>query len=69
MTQPVFDTNELKRLLKEVLWETLNEQRDLLHDVFTEVLEDLGLVEAIRQGQQSERVDRSEVFDVLEGRS
>lgn len=69
MAQPAFNTPELKQLLKEALSETLNEQRELLHEVFTEVLEDLGLAEAIREGQQTERVDRNDVFDILEGRS
>ena len=30
----------LKQALKEALVETLHEQRDLLHEVFAEVLED-----------------------------
>ena len=69
MAQPAFNTPELKQLLKEALSETLNEQRELLYEVFTDVLEDLGLAEAIREGQQTERVDRNHVFDILEGRS
>ncbi len=68
MTQTTFNTSELKQLLKEVLTETLQEQRELLHEVFTEALEDLSLAEAIREGQQTERVDRREVFEILEGR-
>ena len=69
MVQPTFNTPELKQILKEVLTETLHEQRGLLHEVFAEVLEDFGLAEAIREGQQTDRVDRSEVFDILERRS
>lgn len=67
MTPSAFGSPELKQLLKEALAETLQEQRGLLRDVFTEVLEDLGLAEAIQEGQQTKRVDRREVFDILEG--
>lgn len=69
MAQSDIDNEAMKRALKEALTETLHEQRDLLHEVFTEVLEDFALSEAIREGQQTERVDRDEVFDVLEGRA
>jgi hypothetical protein len=40
----------LKRTIKEALAETIHEQRELLHDVFAEVLEDFALTEAIREG-------------------
>jgi len=40
-----------------------------LHEVFAEVLEDLALAEAIREGQQSERVSRDEILDILEDRA
>ena len=69
MVQSTFNTPDLKQILKEALTETLHEQRGLLHEVFAEVLEDFGLAEAIREGQQTDRVDRSEVFDIVEGRS
>ncbi|MDQ3237119.1 MAG: hypothetical protein M3Q54_06235 [Actinomycetota bacterium] len=63
------DSEALKRALKEALAETLREQRGLLREVFAEVLEDFALAEAIRDGQQTEKVNRSEVFDVLEDRA
>ncbi len=59
----------MKQALKEALAETLHEQRELLHEIFAEVLEDFALVEAIREGWQTEHIERTEVFDVLEGRS
>ena len=65
MSQPVLDRAELKQLLKESLAETFIEQRELLHDVFQEVIEDISMISAIREGQQSERIDRQEIFDIL----
>ena len=69
MLQPALDNAAFKQLLKEALAETLDEKRELLYEVFTEVLEDLAFAEAIRDGQETEEVSRDEIFDVLEGRA
>ncbi len=58
----------MKQLFKEALTETLEERRDLLHEVLAEVLEDFALAEAIREGQRSELTTRDEVFAILEGK-
>jgi len=63
------DKDALKQALKEAFSEVLHEQRELLHEVLAEVVEDVGLAEAIRQGRASAIAERSEVFDVLEGRT
>ena len=69
MAQPSISHDTLKQAMKEALAETLSEQRDLFREVFAEALEDLALIEAIEEGGQTEKVDRAEVFAVLEGRS
>ncbi len=53
--------------MKEALTETLHEQRELLQEVFTQVLEDVALTEAIREGRSSKPASRREVFKVLRG--
>lgn len=62
MTQIDPKNEAMKQVLKEALTETLHEQRELLHEVFAEVLEDFALAEAIREGRQTERVERNEVL-------
>lgn len=64
---PATDKEAIKQLLKEALAETLEERRDLLHDVFVEVLEDVAMGEAIREGRHSELVTRDQVFRILQG--
>jgi hypothetical protein len=54
--------------LKAALTETLQEQRELFHEVFAEVLEDFALAEAIREGQKTKRATHEEVFRVLRSR-
>lgn len=68
MAQTDPNNEAMKQALKEAFIETLHEQRELLREVFAEVLEDFALTEAIREGRQTELVERAEVFDVLEGR-
>lgn len=63
------NSEAMKQALKEALAETLHEQRELLHEIFAEVLEDFTFAEAIREGRQTERVERGEVFDALEDRA
>lgn len=66
MARTGLDNEALKEALKEALVETLHEQRGLLHEVFAEVLEDIALAEAIREGRQTDRVEHKEVFSALE---
>jgi len=63
MTFP--EQNQLKQVLKEALSEALREERDFFHDLVTEVLEDIALSAAIREGQESEFVSRDDVMAVL----
>ncbi len=69
MAKTNYDKPALKQALKEALAETLREQRDLLHEVFTEVLEDFALASAIREGQKTKGASRNEVFSILQGKS
>ena len=57
---------ELRKLVKEAVSETLSEQRDLLYDLFSEVIEDHALGQAIREGLQTETVSRDEVMRLTE---
>ncbi len=68
MAHTQIDVQVLKQTLKEVLVETLHEQRELLHEVFAEVLEDYALAGAIEEGKKTEPATREEVFRILEGR-
>jgi len=66
MAQQSLDEAKIKEILKQAILELFQEQRDLLYDLFAEVLEDLALVNAIKEGESSETVSRAEVFQILE---
>lgn len=65
MAEPALTKDSLKAALKEALSETLHEEPALLREAFAGALEDLALAEAIREGRESERVDRSTIFSLL----
>ena len=62
MQQIIDDKNQLKEVFKQAFAELLQERRDLLYDVFTEVLEDIALANAIKEGEETEIVSREQVF-------
>ena len=69
MQQVIADQNQLKDILKQALVELLHEQRSFLYDVFAEVLEDIALASAIKEGEETEAVTRSEIIHILESES
>ena len=56
---------QAKALLKEVLIELLEEERDLFFEVMLEAIEEIGLANAIREGRQSEFVSEEQILAVL----
>lgn len=64
--QPLIDENKMKQLMKEALIETLQEQKTVFQDMITKAIEDIALINAIRQGSDTESVSRTDVFDILD---
>jgi hypothetical protein len=58
---------EIKELFKQALLELLEERQDVLYDLFAEVIEDVALANAIREGESTEAVSKAEVMQALEG--
>ena len=67
MTEISLDEGRIKELMKQAMLELLKERRDLVYDAFAEVIADLALTNAIKEGESTESVKREEVFQTLEG--
>ena len=63
------EENRVRELLKELLLELIETRRDVFQDILLEAVEDAGLLEAIKEGESGESVDRDEVMAILEGRA
>ncbi|MEH1872525.1 type II toxin-antitoxin system Phd/YefM family antitoxin [Nostoc sp.] len=55
-----------KELLKTAIAEVLQEQKEVLYDLLTEIIEDIALERAIKEGENSETVSREAIFQILE---
>ena len=64
MPTPV-SASQLKEAIKSALPEVLAENPELLKGVVEEVIEEIGLAQAIRKGLETPPVDEAEVFRVL----
>ena len=69
MTETTLNNDDFKKVLKEALVETLHEQREFLHEIFAEVMEDYALADAIREGRQTDEIPREEIDRILESQA
>ena len=60
---------QARALVKEVLMELFQEKRDLLFEVMLEVVEEIGLANAIREGRKNQFVSEEEIFAILKGQA
>lgn len=67
MVYTTLDETQIKDLFKQALEELLQERKDLLYELVEEIIEDIGLLRAIKEGEETKRVRREEVFQLLEG--
>lgn len=69
MAYTTLDETQIKDLFKQAFEELLQERKDLLYELLAEIIEDFGLLRAIKEGEDTATVPREEVFQILEGAS
>jgi hypothetical protein len=62
MASSLADDVRIKELFKEALSEVLDQRREWLATLMVEALEDMALIQAIKEGAASEVVSREEIF-------
>ena len=67
MAYTTLDETQIKDLFKQAFEELLQERKDLLYELMAEIIEDFGLLRAIKEGEDTAAVPREEVFQILEG--
>lgn len=60
------DNIGMKEAFKDAIREIVFENRDFLHDILIEAMEDVALLHAIEAGEKSGTVDPKVVFDLLD---
>jgi len=66
MRETLFEEGRIRRLFKEAFVETLEEKKDLFYNLLVEVIEDIAMVRAIQEGENTEPVSKQEIFKLLE---
>jgi hypothetical protein len=65
MTEINLDEIKLKELLKAAIVEVLQEQKEVFSDLLAEIIEDIALEKAIKEGEKTELVSREGIFQIL----
>ena len=63
--ETLFDDNKLKSLMKQAIIEAIEEKKDVVRDILVDALEDVALIHAIQDGEDSGSASRDEIFDIL----
>ncbi len=64
----VLDDGKIKDLFNQAIIEAIEEKKDVVHDLLMEVMEDLAMVRAIEEGEDSGHVGRDEIITLLDGK-
>ncbi|MGI8503346.1 MAG: hypothetical protein ACR2LR_19760 [Hassallia sp.] len=64
MTEINLDEIKLKELLKAAIVEVLQEQKEIFSDLLAEIIEDIALEKAIKEGEKTEIVSREAIFKI-----
>jgi hypothetical protein len=63
------DETKLKELMKQAFVDALEDRKELLYEVLSDVIEDMALARAIEEGEATADVSLQEVLDILQGRA
>ncbi len=64
----VIDDVKIKNLFKQALLEVIEEKKEVVHDLLMEVMDDWAMIKAIEEGENLGKVDREEIFSILDGK-
>lgn len=57
---------QLKIAFKDALFELFNENKNFVKSTFVEVIEDIAMGKAIKEGDKNDLVSEKEIFEILD---
>jgi hypothetical protein len=66
MTNNTIDSEQFKQILKTAIVELFHENREEFSLLLSEIIEDLAMERAIQEGEDTEAVNREDIFKILE---
>ena len=64
MTELNLDSDKIKQIFKTRV-EVIQENQEVFSDLFAEIIEDIALERAIKEGEDTETVSREAIFNIL----
>ncbi len=65
--ETLIDDIKLKNLMKQAIMEAIEEKKEVVHDILVEAIEDVSMIRAIQNGEDSGLADKSEILGILTG--
>ncbi len=65
MNEITLNNHQIKEIFKQAIREIICEDRELFSELLTEIIEDIGLVNAIKEAENSNKVSRETIFNIL----
>ncbi len=66
MDVQTLDDTKLKEIMKRAFLEILEERKDVFINLFAEAIEDIGMAQAIKEGELTSLVAREKIFKYLD---
>jgi len=66
--EALIDDRKIKVLFKQAIIEVIEEKKEVVHDLLVEAMEDIVMVRAIQDGENSGQVSRDDIFQILKGK-
>jgi len=57
--------NKMRELIKDVLVEMMSEKKGLFQEILIEAIEEVGLINAIKEGRKNNFVDEERIVKIL----
>ncbi len=68
MTEFNIYSDKIKQIFKTALVEVIQENQEVFSDLFAEIIEDIALERAIKEGKDTETVSREAIFNILKNK-
>ena len=67
--EALIDDSKIKKFFKQAIIKAIEEKKDVVHDLLVDAMEDIAMIRAIQEGENTDSVGKKEIFDILEGQA
>ena len=61
------EDKEIKEIIEDALYKLIVERQDLFKEIIEDIIEDIAMTNAIREGRKNRFVKKDEIMELLEG--